>query len=38
VDISARVIWLFENLRWASDVKWPDPVRLAAKRRATASG
>jgi stearoyl-CoA desaturase (delta-9 desaturase) len=33
IDISARVIWLFEKLRWARDVKWPDPVRLAAKRR-----
>ncbi len=36
VDISARVIWLFEKLRWARDVKWPDPVRLAAKRRTPA--
>jgi stearoyl-CoA desaturase (delta-9 desaturase) len=34
VDVSARVIWLFEKLGWASQVKWPDPVRLAAKRRA----
>jgi stearoyl-CoA desaturase (delta-9 desaturase) len=33
VDISARVIWVFEKLGWARDVKWPDPVRLAAKRR-----
>ena len=32
IDISARVIWLFEKLGWARDVKWPDPVRLAAKR------
>jgi stearoyl-CoA desaturase (delta-9 desaturase) len=37
VDISARVIWAFEKLGWARDVKWPDPVRLAAKRRATAT-
>jgi len=35
VDISARVIWLFEKLGWARDIKWPDPVRLAAKRRVT---
>jgi stearoyl-CoA desaturase (delta-9 desaturase) len=35
VDISARVIWLFEKLGWARNVKWPDPVRLAAKRRVT---
>jgi stearoyl-CoA desaturase (delta-9 desaturase) len=33
IDISARVIWVFEKLGWAQDVKWPDPVRLAAKRR-----
>jgi stearoyl-CoA desaturase (delta-9 desaturase) len=33
VDIGARVIWAFEKLGWAHDVKWPDPVRLAAKRR-----
>lgn len=35
VDISARVIWMFEKLGWARDIKWPDPVRLAAKRRVT---
>ena len=34
IDISARVIWVFEKLGWAREVKWPDPVRLAAKRRA----
>jgi stearoyl-CoA desaturase (delta-9 desaturase) len=34
IDLSARIIWLFEKLGWARDVKWPDPVRLAAKRRA----
>jgi stearoyl-CoA desaturase (delta-9 desaturase) len=38
IDISARVIWVFEKLRWARDVKWPDPVRLAAKRRVPAAG
>jgi stearoyl-CoA desaturase (Delta-9 desaturase) len=36
IDISARVIWVFEKLGWARDVKWPDPVRLAAKRRDAA--
>ena len=36
IDISARVIWAFEKLGWARDVKWPDPVRLAAKRRVAA--
>jgi stearoyl-CoA desaturase (delta-9 desaturase) len=33
IDISARVIWVFEKLGWAHEVKWPDHVRLAAKRR-----
>ncbi len=37
IDISARVIWVFEKLGWASGVKWPDPVRLAAKRRVPAT-
>jgi stearoyl-CoA desaturase (delta-9 desaturase) len=36
IDISARTIWLFEKLGWAWGVKWPDPVRLAAKRAAAA--
>jgi stearoyl-CoA desaturase (delta-9 desaturase) len=36
IDISARLIWVFEKLGWASNVKWPDPVRLAAKRRVEA--
>jgi stearoyl-CoA desaturase (delta-9 desaturase) len=37
IDISARVIWVFEKLGWAHSVKWPDPVRLAAKRVPAAS-
>src|SRR5215204_317161 len=37
VDISARIIWIFEKLGWARDVKWPDPVRLAAKRSVPAT-
>ncbi|SEL20954.1 stearoyl-CoA desaturase (delta-9 desaturase) [Blastococcus sp. DSM 46786] len=37
IDISARVIWAFEKLGWAWNVKWPDPVRLAAKRRVPAA-
>jgi stearoyl-CoA desaturase (Delta-9 desaturase) len=37
IDISARVIWAFEKLGWARDVKWPDPLRLAAKRHVPAS-
>jgi stearoyl-CoA desaturase (Delta-9 desaturase) len=29
IDISARVIWIFERLGWAHDVRWPTPRRLA---------
>jgi stearoyl-CoA desaturase (delta-9 desaturase) len=32
IDVSARVIWLFEKFRWAHDVRWPRAERLAAKR------
>jgi stearoyl-CoA desaturase (delta-9 desaturase) len=31
VDISARVIWLFEKDGWARDVRWPKMDRLATK-------
>lgn len=31
VDISARTIWLFEKFRWAHDVRWPRPERIASK-------
>ncbi|MEU5946960.1 acyl-CoA desaturase [Micromonospora sp. NPDC047465] len=31
VDISARVIWLFEKVGAAWDVRWPKPERIAAK-------
>ncbi|QFU88804.1 acyl-CoA desaturase [Amycolatopsis sp. YIM 10] len=31
VDVSARVIWLFEKFGWARDVRWPKPERIAAK-------
>jgi stearoyl-CoA desaturase (delta-9 desaturase) len=37
LDPSARVIWAFEKLGWADDVRWPDEERLAAKRPATAT-
>jgi stearoyl-CoA desaturase (delta-9 desaturase) len=37
IDISARIIWMFEKLGWAREVKWPDPVRLAAKRHVPAT-
>lgn len=32
IDITARVIWMFEKLGWAHDVRWPDSRRLATKR------
>ncbi len=28
VDASARIIWIFEKLGWATDVRWPKPERL----------
>jgi stearoyl-CoA desaturase (delta-9 desaturase) len=31
LDISARMIWIFEKLGWAWAVRWPRPERLAAK-------
>jgi stearoyl-CoA desaturase (Delta-9 desaturase) len=31
VDISARLIWIFEKCGWVSQVRWPKPERLAAK-------
>jgi stearoyl-CoA desaturase (delta-9 desaturase) len=32
IDISARLIWCFEKLGWAHDVRWPNETRLTAKR------
>jgi stearoyl-CoA desaturase (delta-9 desaturase) len=32
IDSSARVIWAFEKLGWASDVRWPSKDRIDAKR------
>jgi stearoyl-CoA desaturase (delta-9 desaturase) len=34
IDINARLIWLFEKLGWATDVRWPKRDRLDAKRLA----
>lgn len=31
VDMSARLIWLFEKFGWATNVKWPRPERIQAK-------
>jgi len=28
IDESARVIWIFEKLGWATDVRWPKPERI----------
>jgi stearoyl-CoA desaturase (delta-9 desaturase) len=32
IDPTARLIWMFERLGWARDVRWPNAARLAAKR------
>ncbi|WP_020672735.1 acyl-CoA desaturase [Amycolatopsis nigrescens] len=32
IDVSGRLIWIFEKLGWARNVRWPKPERLAAKR------
>jgi stearoyl-CoA desaturase (delta-9 desaturase) len=32
LDTSARIIWIFEKLGWADDVRWPRPERLAKLR------
>jgi hypothetical protein len=37
IDISARLIWIFEKLGWASKVRWPRPERLARKLKADSS-
>jgi stearoyl-CoA desaturase (delta-9 desaturase) len=36
LDSSARLIWVLEKLRLASDVRWPDAGRLAAKQTGSA--
>jgi len=32
VDSSARLIWLFEKLGWATDIRWPRATRIDARR------
>ncbi|MEV5575732.1 fatty acid desaturase [Spirillospora sp. NPDC052269] len=32
IDISARIIWAFERLGWATNVRWPNAERLASRR------
>ncbi|MFI5956342.1 acyl-CoA desaturase [Cryptosporangium sp. NPDC051539] len=36
IDVSARVIWIFERLGWVYDVRWPTPERLTKLRRVPA--
>jgi stearoyl-CoA desaturase (delta-9 desaturase) len=36
IDTSARLIWIFEKLKLATDVRWPRQDRLEAKRVNTA--
>ncbi len=31
IDTAARLIWFFEKLGWAYDVRWPDECRLGPK-------
>jgi stearoyl-CoA desaturase (delta-9 desaturase) len=31
IDVAARVIWIFERLGWAHDVRWPRAERLTAR-------
>jgi stearoyl-CoA desaturase (delta-9 desaturase) len=38
VDTSARLIWLFERLGWAKDVRWPVAERVEARRVANTIG
>jgi stearoyl-CoA desaturase (delta-9 desaturase) len=35
IDSTARVIWAFEKLGWATDVRWPVAKRLDARRLGT---
>jgi stearoyl-CoA desaturase (delta-9 desaturase) len=37
IDISARVIWVFEKLGWVSNVRWPRPERFARKLKTATS-
>jgi len=32
IDLTARLIWLFERAGWATDVRWPDQTRLDRRR------
>ena len=34
IDMSARIIWVFEKLGWAHDVRWPTPTGWPGSARA----
>jgi stearoyl-CoA desaturase (delta-9 desaturase) len=34
IDMNARLIWIFEKMGWASQVRWPKEDRIEAKRLA----
>ncbi|MGM1057971.1 acyl-CoA desaturase [Saccharothrix sp. Mg75] len=36
VDVSARLIWVFGKLGWATGIRWPRPERLARTLKSTA--
>ncbi|HEY2674902.1 MAG TPA: acyl-CoA desaturase [Rugosimonospora sp.] len=38
IDVSARLIWMFEKAGWARDVRWPTPERLARLRASGVDG
>ena len=33
IDVSARIIWIFEKFGWATNVRWPRPERVARNLR-----
>ena len=38
LDMSARVIWIFERFGWATKVRWPKPARVAQLQTAIPTG
>ncbi|MGH3492124.1 MAG: acyl-CoA desaturase [Sciscionella sp.] len=38
LDISARVIWVFQKLGWVTKVRWPSADRLARKLKTPSAG
>jgi len=37
IDMSARLIWLFEKFGWVHSVRWPTPQRLERLARRTTA-